>query len=105
MPEGVTEDHRHVLARETGMAEGDVAEAHRHIRWQVRIDETSSAWANLPAFMTPTLDHVSLGLERRPIVFAQFWMFEYSVHPVLTQTNRISGTVRPRQRVFLLRIA
>ena len=105
MPEDVTEDHRHVLARETGMTEGDVAEAHRHIRWQVRIDETLSAWANLLALMTPILDRYYLELERRPIVFAQYWMFEYSVHPVLTQTNRISGTVRPMQRVFLLRIA
>jgi len=105
MPEDVAEDHRRVLACATGMTEGDVAEAHRHVRWQVRIDDTMSAWANLPAFMTPTLDHFYFELERRPIVFAQFWMFEYSVHPVLTQTNRISGTVRPMQRVFLRRIA
>ena len=105
MPEGVTEDHRHVLARETGMAEGDVAEAHRHIRWQVRIDDTLSVWVNLPAFMTPILDRYYLELERRPIVFAPYWMFEYRVHPVLTQTNRVTDTVRPMQRVVLLRIA
>ena len=87
------------------MTEGEVAAAHRHVRWQVRIDDTFDLWANLPACMTPTLDHFYIELERRPIVFAQFWMFEYSVHPVLTQTNRISGTARPMQRVFLLRIA
>ena len=101
----MTEDHRHVLARATGMTEGEVAAAHRHVRWQVRIDDTLPLWASLPAFMTPTLDNVYLELERRPIVFAQFWMFEYRAHPVLTQTNRVLGTVKPMQRVVLLRIA
>ena len=101
----MTEDHRHVLARATGMTEDEVAAAHRHVRWQVLIDDTLDLWANLPAFMTPTLDNFYLELEERPIVFEQYWMFEYSVHPVLTQTNHITGTVRPMQRVVLLRIA
>ena len=82
-----------------------VSGAEVHIRWQVLIGDSLDLWANLPAFMTPTLDHDYGELEERPLIFGQFWMFEYRVHPVLSQTNLIYGTVTPMQRVVLLRIA
>ena len=89
------------------MTEDEVAEAQRHVRWQVLIDPSLDRWANLPAFMTAALDHCYAELEERPIRFTQFWTFEFiefRVHPVPTMTNLIYGTVTRMQRVVLLRI-
>ena len=86
------------------MMAGEVAEAQRHVRWQVLISAHLDLWANLPVSMTPTLDWAYGELEERPIRFAQYYMFEYRVHPVPTQTNLIQGTVTRMQRVVLLRI-
>ena len=87
------------------MTEDEVAEAQRHVHWQVLIDASLDLWANLPAFMTSTLDYAYGELEERPIRFTQYYMFEYRVHPVPTHTNLIYGTVTRMQRVVLLRIA
>ena len=87
------------------MTEDEVAEAQRHVRWQVLIDPSLDLWANLPALMTAALDHCYAELEERPIRFTQFWTFEFRVRPVPTKTNLIYGTVTRAQRVVLLRMS
>ena len=85
-----------------------MAEAQRHVRWQVLIDASLDRWANLPAFMTAALDHCYAELEERPIRFTQLWTlrtFEFRAHLVPTMTNLIYGAVMRMQRVVLLRIS
>ena len=89
------------------MTEDELADARRHVRWQVQIDPSWDLWANLPACLTAALDHCYAELEVRPIRFAQvspFEFLEFRVHPAPTMTNLIYGTVTRIQRVVLLRI-